>query len=175
MILALLASKASFAMGAGIVGLLAVLSTEEFGGGDASTGLLLGARGVGVALGPLHRVAPDRPRPVTRAASCAVAPSLVFGVCYLGLAVSTALWMGLVLVFVAHLGGGAQWTLSTYGLQARAPDSIRGRILAGDVGFTMLDHHLVEHRRRRARRNRRTAHRDRHLRDRWGWPRVRCT
>ena len=58
--------------------------------------------------------------------------------CYLGLAVSTALWMGLVLVFVAHLGGGAQWTLSTYGLQARSPDSIRGRILAGDVGFTML-------------------------------------
>jgi MFS family permease len=48
------------------------------------------------------------------------------------------LWMGMVLVFIAHIGGGAQWTLSTYGLQARSPDNIRGRILAGDFGFTML-------------------------------------
>jgi MFS family permease len=136
-ILALLASKASFAMGAGIVGLLAVLSTQEFGGGDASTGLLLGARGVGVALGPLlasRLIGPD----LSRVLFMCGGASLVFGVCYLGLSLSTALWMGLVLVFVAHLGGGAQWTLSTYGLQARAPDSIRGRILAGDVGFTML-------------------------------------
>ena len=136
-ILALLASKASFAMGAGIVGLLAVLSTEEFGGGDASTGLLLGARGVGVALGPLiasRLIGPD----LSRVLFMCGGAGLVFGVCYLGLAVSTALWMGLVLVFVAHLGGGAQWTLSTYGLQARSPDTIRGRILAGDVGFTML-------------------------------------
>jgi len=136
-ILAMLASKASFAMGAGIVGLLAVLATQEFNGGDASTGLLLGARGVGVALGPLiasRLLGPDLSRVLLMCGGA----SIVFGVCYLSLALSTALWMGLVLVFVAHLGGGAQWTLSTYGLQARSPDSIRGRVLAGDVGFTML-------------------------------------
>ena len=39
---------------------------------------------------------------------------------------------------LAHLGGGAQWTLSTYGLQRRAPDEIRGRILAGDFGIVTL-------------------------------------
>ena len=43
-LLALLASKATFAIGAGIVGLLAVLATEELNGGDGATGLLLGAR-----------------------------------------------------------------------------------------------------------------------------------
>ena len=55
-LLALLASKATFAMGAGIVGLLAVLVTEELGGGDTETGLIIGVRGLGVALGPLIAV-----------------------------------------------------------------------------------------------------------------------
>ena len=35
-------------------------------------------------------------------------------------------------VMAAHLGGGAQWTLSTFGLQAIVPDHIRGRIFAFD-------------------------------------------
>ena len=42
------------------------------------------------------------------------------------------------LALLAHLGGGAQWTLSTYGLQRRAPDHMRGRILAGDFGIVTL-------------------------------------
>jgi MFS family permease len=41
-------------------------------------------------------------------------------------------------VFVGHLGGGAQWTLSTYGLQVLVPDHIRGRIFAFDEGFITL-------------------------------------
>ena len=41
-------------------------------------------------------------------------------------------------MLLAHLGGGAQWTLSTYGLQARSPDHVRGRILAGDFGIVTL-------------------------------------
>ena len=32
-------------MGAGVVGLLAVLVTEELGGGDTQTGLIISARG----------------------------------------------------------------------------------------------------------------------------------
>jgi MFS family permease len=63
---------------------------------------------------------------------------LVFGVCYLGLSVAPVLAVAAVLAFAAHLGGGAQWTLSTYGLQRRAPDHIRGRILAGDFGIVTL-------------------------------------
>jgi MFS family permease len=59
-------------------------------------------------------------------------------VCYLGLAVAPALAVAVPLAFLAHLGGGAQWTLSTYGLQRRAPDHIRGRILAGDFGIVTL-------------------------------------
>jgi MFS family permease len=136
-LLALLASKATFAMGAGIVGLLAVLATEDLGGGDGATGLLLGARGLGVALGPLiaaRLVGPSLSR-VLLLCGCA---GLAFGVCYLGLSVAPTLAIAAPLALLAHLGGGAQWTLSTYGLQRRAPDHIRGRILAGDFGIVTL-------------------------------------
>jgi hypothetical protein len=43
-----------------------------------------------------------------------------------------------LLVACAHLGGGAQWMMSTYGLQLRAPDAIRGRVLAGDFAIVTL-------------------------------------
>ena len=39
---------------------------------------------------------------------------------------------------MAHLGGGAQWTLSTYGLQRAAPDMIRGRVFSFDYGLVTL-------------------------------------
>ena len=136
-LLALLGSKATFALGAGIVGLLAVLATDDLGGGDGATGLLLGVRGLGVALGPLiaaRLVGPSLSR-LLLLCGCA---GLAFGVCYLGLSVAQSLLMAVPLVFLAHLGGGAQWTLSTYGLQRRAPDAIRGRILAGDFGMVTL-------------------------------------
>ena len=63
---------------------------------------------------------------------------LAFGVFYLCLSVTTTLWLAATLVLVAHLGGGAQWTLSTYGLQRRAPDHILGRVIAGDFGIVTL-------------------------------------
>ena len=136
-ILALLASKATFAMGAGIVGLLAILAKEELHGGDGATGLLIAARGVGVAAGPLiaaRLVGPSLSRVLLLCGSA----GLAFGACYLGLSVAPTLWVAAPLALIAHLGGGAQWTLSTYGLQRRAPDHIRGRILAGDFGIVTL-------------------------------------
>lgn len=136
-LLSLLASKATFAMGAGIVGLLAVLAKEELGGGDASTGLLVAARGVGVALGPLIAARLVGPSLARVLLMCGLA-GMSFGVFYLGLSGAPFLALAALFGFLAHLGGGAQWTLSTYGLQRRAPDHIRGRILAGDFGIVTL-------------------------------------
>ncbi|MFV0307569.1 MAG: MFS transporter [Desertimonas sp.] len=136
-LMAIFASKATFGVGAGIVGLLAILATDELGGGDGATGLLLGARGVGVALGPLiasRLVGPS----LARVLLVTGTSGLVFGVCYLGLSIAPTLAIAAVLALVAHLGGGAQWTLSTYGLQRRAPDHVRGRILAGDFALVTL-------------------------------------
>jgi hypothetical protein len=41
-------------------------------------------------------------------------------------------------VAVAQLGGGAQWMLSSFGLQQAAPDHVRGRVMSVDFGLVML-------------------------------------
>jgi MFS family permease len=43
-----------------------------------------------------------------------------------------------VLVFLAHLGGGAQWMLSSLGLQRAVPDAIRGRVFSADYALVTL-------------------------------------
>jgi MFS family permease len=53
-------------------------------------------------------------------------------------AASPTLWIAAALIGIAHLGGGAQWMMSNYGLQIVTPDYIRGRVLAGDMGFATL-------------------------------------
>jgi len=136
-LLALLASKATFALGAGMVGLLALLATHQLHGGDGATGLLLGARGLGAAVGPVVAARMLGPR-LSRLLLLTGFSGLAFGVFYLCLSVTTTLWLAATLVLVAHLGGGAQWTLSTYGLQRRAPDHILGRVIAGDFGIVTL-------------------------------------
>jgi MFS family permease len=134
---ALMFSKATFGIGAGLVGILAILVTNSFDGGDAATGLLIGARGVGAALGPLVAARLIGPSVSRLLRLCGVA-GLVFGGAYLAVSMAPTLAVAALFVFVAHFGGGSQWTLSTFGLQLRAPDAVRGRILAGDLAFVTL-------------------------------------
>ena len=56
----------------------------------------------------------------------------VFGIGYITLGLVPTLILALPAVALAHVGGGAQWMLSTYGLQKIVPDRIRGRIFAFD-------------------------------------------
>jgi MFS family permease len=136
-ILALLASKSTFAVGAGIVSQLAVLASDVFNAGDAGRGALLGARGVGSGLGPLvaaRLVRRDMPKLLR---VCGIS-GLGFAIAYLGVGLSPSLALAVLFVAVAHFGGGAQWTLSTLGLQMEAPDDVRGRILAGDFALVTL-------------------------------------
>jgi hypothetical protein len=51
---------------------------------------------------------------------------------------SGAFAVAMVLVALAHLGGGAQWSISTFGLQRETPDHLRGRIMAIDYGIATL-------------------------------------
>jgi MFS family permease len=136
-VLALMASKATFAVGAGAVSQLAVLAIDAFGTGDGGSGLLLAARGVGASVGPfllMRFVRGNMPRLLF---VCGLA-SLVWSVLYLFASASQSLWIAAILIGVAHLGGGAQWMMSNYGLQIVTPDYIRGRVLAGDMGFATL-------------------------------------
>ncbi|MDQ6801138.1 MAG: MFS transporter [Acidobacteriota bacterium] len=135
-VLALLLSKGGYGMGAGTVALLSVFGREVFKAGAFGIGLLFAARGLGALLGPFAvRAVSDRDETQYRLISLSV---LIFGLGYMGLGLSHSLAIGCFAIFLAHLGGGAQWQTSTYGLQREVPDFIRGRVFAADWGFVTL-------------------------------------
>ena len=135
-VLALLASKGGYGLGAGAVALLSVFGKEVFKAGAFGIGILFAARGVGALLGPFAvRALSDRDETQYRLIAVSV---LLFGIGYAALGLSPTLVMGAFAIFVAHLGGGAQWLTSTYGLQREVPDFIRGRVFAADYGFVTL-------------------------------------
>jgi MFS family permease len=135
-VLALLTSKGGYGLGAGVVAMLSVFGKEVFRAGAFGIGLLFAARGLGALLGPfLVRAASARDETMYRLTALCV---IVFGAGYIGLGLSRSLLVGATAIFIAHLGGGAQWQTSTYGLQREVPDWIRGRVFAADYGFVTL-------------------------------------
>ena len=132
-VLALLTSKGGYGLGAGVVALLSVFGKEVFRAGAFGIGMLFAARGLGALVGPfVVRALSSRDEAQYRLMAFCV---LLFGLGYAGLALSPSLAIGSAAIFIAHLGGGAQWQTSTYGLQREVPDGIRGRVFAADYGF----------------------------------------
>jgi MFS family permease len=135
-VFALLASKGGYGLGAGVVALLSVFGKEVFKAGAFGIGMLFAARGVGALIGPFTvRALSDRDETQYKLIAASV---LLFGLGYAGLGFSPTLTIGSIAIFLAHLGGGAQWQTSTYGLQREVPDFIRGRVFAADYGFVTL-------------------------------------
>ena len=135
-VLALLAVKGGYGTGAGTIAMLSVFGKEVFNAGAMGIGLLFAARGVGALLGPfLIRGLIKRDDAQYRAITLCV---LAFGAGYMVLGFSKTLAVGLAGILLAHLGGGAAWQTSTYGLQRESPDWIRGRIFSADYGFLTL-------------------------------------
>jgi MFS family permease len=136
-IFALMASKTTQAVGAGAVGQLAVLAIDAFDTGDGGSGLLLAARGFGAALGPFIFMRFARNNMPRLLLLCGVGGTM-WSVFYLAASASPTLWLAVISIGAAHIGGGAIWTMVSYGLQTSTEDRIRGRVLAGDMGFAML-------------------------------------
>jgi predicted MFS family arabinose efflux permease len=135
-VLALLSVKGGYGTGAGVVAMLSVFGKEVFKAGAWGIGLLFAARGLGALLGPfLIRGLVKKDEAQYRAITFAV---LMFGAGYFALGTSKTLAVGLGAILFAHLGGGAAWQISSYGLQREAPDWIRGRIFSADYGFLTL-------------------------------------
>jgi MFS family permease len=135
-VLALLAVKAGFGLGAGVIGLLALFSLRVFDTGDAGTGILYAFRGLGALAGPfVARVFIRDTAGLFRAIGVSLA---VYGVFYGIFPFMDDIWAAGAFALLAHLGGGAQWTLSTYGLQRIVPDHIRGRVFSFDYGMVTM-------------------------------------
>ncbi len=97
----------------------------------------MAARGAGALVGPFfgHRLSGPEHRRLFRVIGLALG---VFGLSYMALGLAPAVWVAAIVIFVAHLGGGTQWALSTYGLQVLVPDYIRGRVFAVDFALITL-------------------------------------
>src|SRR5439155_6891596 len=137
-VLALLTVKGGFGLGAGAIALLPVLALTVYHAGDRGTGILYAFRGAGIVLGPfLVRpfIREDDLRTVFWGIGLAF---VVFGSSYAFVAWMPVIWLAGVFVLLGHLGGGIQWTLSTYALQLIVPDRIRGRIFAFDEALISL-------------------------------------
>ncbi|MBW3561964.1 MAG: MFS transporter [Actinobacteria bacterium] len=134
---ALMTTKAGVGIGNGIVGLLPVYALDRFGAGDTGIGLLLAARGLGAFIGPY--LGRGLARDEGRRQLLVIGGSIVaYAAAYALLPVTGTLVVAFLCVMVAHLGGGAQWVLSTHGLQVTTPDHIRGRVMSLDFGLATL-------------------------------------
>jgi predicted MFS family arabinose efflux permease len=133
-VVALLGQKLGYGLGTGMIGLLPLFATRVFAAGDAGIGLLYAARGLGTLLGPFAARAYVRGHTHRLFPAITVAMA-VFGLSYLTFPSAPGIWVAAAIVLVAHLGGGTQNTMTGYGLQALAPDRLRGRILAFELGL----------------------------------------
>ncbi|HYM62053.1 MAG TPA: MFS transporter [Thermoanaerobaculia bacterium] len=135
-VLALLTSKGGYGLGAGVIAMLSVFGKEVFQAGAFGIGLLFAARGLGALLGPFvlraaFRTAEEQYRAIAFT-------TILFGIGYIGLGLSRSLAIGAMAIMLAHLGGGAMWQISSYGLQRETGDRIRGRVFAADYGLITL-------------------------------------
>ncbi len=136
-VLSLLLSKTMFGVGTGVVLMLAVFGDEVFRAGDVGIGILFAARGLGALTGPF--LARAIVGVEDRGLLLGITGSLLTVViAYALFPLAPTIWLAGLLVFIAHLGGGAQWMLSTFGLQRATPDSIRGRVFSFDYGLVTL-------------------------------------
>lgn len=129
-ILALLLAKPGIAFANGALVLFPLVADGVFHVGETGLGLLYAARGLGVLFGPL--LLGGRGRSGSSTWWVLAGGTVACGGLYLLVAASPWFWLVLVLVALAHLGGGTNWTVTTYGLQVRVPDAVLGRIMSAD-------------------------------------------
>ena len=134
-VIGLLACKAGPALGNGAIALYPIFAASVYGyrpaGVAFAVGMLFAARGLGALLGPIigRRFIARDDRYLWSVLGTWM---VVFALGYMALALSHWLWLGMLIVVVAHLGGGGNWILSTYGLQRIVPDYVRGRVFSVD-------------------------------------------
>jgi MFS family permease len=135
-VLSLVTVKSAVGLGNGVLAVFPLLATSVFPIGAIGTGLLFAARGLGALTGPLvlRRALTHRSWLLP-----GLALSMgVYGVAYIGVAMSPWFWLALLLVAAAHFAGGGNWVMSSYALQVEVPDSLRGRVFATDMMLATL-------------------------------------
>ncbi len=150
-VLALVTAKPGVGPANGALVLFPLLALDVFDVGGTGIGLLFAARGLGAVLGPLVLGRPRSEAAVHRLLALCIGGC---GLAYVAAAAAPSFALVLLLVVVAHVGGGANWVVSTYGLQAVVPDRVLGRVASADLMLVTLAVVRQPARVRRARRRR---------------------
>jgi MFS family permease len=132
---ALVTVKSAVGLGNGVLAIYPVLALLTHVGG-LGTGLLFAVRGLGALIGPLllRRVL-RRPRYLMWALALGMAG---YGLGYVGVSLVRWFPMVLLLILLAHVAGGGNWSLSSTALQAEVPDRLRGRVVSADYTIVSL-------------------------------------
>jgi MFS family permease len=138
-VMRLVFAKVGVSSANGIVGLLPAFALRRFSGTNIAAGLLFAARGLGAMTGPILARAIVGASPALRAivSICGIS-TLTYCLVYAVFPLTHVFALAMVLVIFAHMGGGAQWSFSTYGLQRETPDEFRGRVMSLDYGLATL-------------------------------------
>ncbi|MBA3243516.1 MAG: MFS transporter [Acidobacteria bacterium] len=137
---ALMLVKPAWGVGGGVLTLLTVFGDKIFtvGGRAASgIGILLAARGVGTAIGPLvtRRLAGETRGQMQKGIGISF---IIAGVFYAAFAVSTNFPLALLMLVLAHMGASMLWVSSTVLLQTAVEDAFRGRVFAAEMMLLTL-------------------------------------
>lgn len=133
-------AKALWSIGGGILLLLTLFGREIFPlgrDGALSIGLLYTARGLGAGIGPLiaQRLGGEGQVFMRRAIGFAF---FLTAAGYFALGQSPILWVGMLAVMLAHMGGSMQWVYSSALIQLTAPNRLMGRVFAIEYAAMML-------------------------------------
>jgi MFS family permease len=130
--------KTIFAIVFATAGLYSVFSYRIYDAGDAGTSWLYAARGIGSFLGPMLLPLFFQPKTLRDFFAIMVGGFLVSLTGYAVWGASGSIALGVLGIFVGHLGSGNMWANSRIYVQRETPDALRGRVMALDmVGFTL--------------------------------------
>ena len=127
--------KAGWSTVGGALLILTVLGQKVFpihGSGDAGTGVLYAARGVGALVGSwvVSHLAMRSSDRLMRL----IAPAyFVAGAFYAVIGFAPTIWVAALLVIGAHICGSILWVAANVLLQLKAPDAFRGRVFSAEL------------------------------------------
>jgi MFS family permease len=138
--LALVGVETGWGIGAGGFVLLSVFGEQVFKAGDAGIGILYSARGLGALLGPfiLQEMVGQHTGKLRNAIWISFLLAALGYTVFASSGWLDAIWLGCISLFVAHMGGGIIWTVTSLLLQQTTPDRFRGRVFAVNFGFATL-------------------------------------
>ncbi len=133
-------SKGAWGLGGALTLMLTVFGQRIYpvlGSPVLGMTLFYAARGVGTAIGPIvsRRWSSGDPRRMQHAISISFLVAALF---YVAFGFVNSVWLAVLFVILAHLGGATVWVFSTVLIQRSVPNALQGRVFAAEMALFTL-------------------------------------